>query len=194
MQYCMTETHCWKWEWVKQQFGVILSVLLQDVDIFRPVQPQGHGLPLDPSIPTLPPLIIDPGNDQSSTLADPTLAPAAEPTPFIPIYNPPVTHDPSVVVHPPNPLSSSSSESAEILGKLRQQSPATAPFDSSSEEIVGFLALRPPFNFRYQKHDRKKRQALTEASPSHNPIFLADFPSGISPFRSCPGPARYTTV
>lgn len=163
----------------------------QNVDIFRPVQPQGHDLPFYPVIPTLPPVIIDPGNDQPPASTDPAPAPAAQPTPLDPAYIPPATFDPSVVVNPSSPLSSSSSESEEGLGNMQQQ----PPFDSSSEEIGGFVALRPPFNFRYQKRDdRKKRQALMETSTSHDPIFLADFPSGISPFRSCPGPARYTTV
>uniref|UniRef100_A0A3Q0RWS1 Si:ch211-262h13.5 n=1 Tax=Amphilophus citrinellus TaxID=61819 RepID=A0A3Q0RWS1_AMPCI len=98
----------------------------------------------------------------------------------------PVPVDPSVAVDPAVHLSSSSSESAEGL--------VTGSLDSSSEEIGGPVALRPPFNFRYQRRDRKKRQALMETSPSYHPIFLSDFPSGPSPFRSCPGPARYTTV
>ncbi|KAM7388179.1 hypothetical protein PAMP_024373 [Pampus punctatissimus] len=164
---------------------------VQNVDIFRPVQPQGHDLPLDPAIP---PLIVDPENDQQPAPSDPTLLPAAQPAPTNPTHVHPAPLPPSVVVNPSSSLSSSSSESTEGLVNQQQQPPAAGPFDSSSEEIGGPVALRPPFNFRYQKRDRKKRQALTETSPSHNPIFLSDFPSGTSPFRSCPGPARYTTV
>lgn len=158
------------------------------------MQPQGHDLHLDPATPTFPPLIIDPGNDQQPAPSEPTLPPAAQPAPSDPTHSHPMPFDPSVVVNPSSPLSSSSSESAEGLVNQQQQPPAPGPFDSSSEEIGGPVALRPPFNFRYQKRDRKKRQALMETSPSHNPIFLSDFPSGTSPFRSCPGPARYTTV
>lgn len=173
---------------------MILSLRLQNVDILRPVQPQGHDLPQDPVIPTFPSLISDPGNIPQPVPYDPTLPPAVQPSPsdLTPIH--PVPFDPSVVVNPSNPLNpSSSSESDEGLVNQRQQ---PHPFDSSSEEVGGPVALRPPFNFRYQKRDRKKRQALVKPSPSptHNPIFLSDFPSGFSPFRSCPGPSRYTTV
>ncbi|KAM7409813.1 hypothetical protein PAMA_001354 [Pampus argenteus] len=167
---------------------------VQNVDIFRPAQPQGHDLPLDPAIPTFPSLNVDPENDQQPAPSDPTLLPGAQPAPTKPIHVHPAPLDPSVVVNPSSSLSSSSSESTEGLVNQQRQPPAAGPFDSSSEEIGGPVALRPPFNFRYQKRDRKKRQALMETSPSHNPIFLSDFPSGTSPFRSCPGPARYTTV
>ncbi|XP_038571175.1 alpha-2-HS-glycoprotein [Micropterus salmoides] len=167
---------------------------VQNVDILRPVRPQGHDRPQDPAIPTYPPLVDDPRKDPQPVPSDPTLPPAVQPAPFDPTPNHPVPFDPSVVVNPSNPLSSSSSESAEDLVNQQQQPAVAGPFDSSSEEIGGPVALRPPFNFRYQKRDRKKRQALMETSPSHNPIFLSDFPSGLSPFRSCPGPSRYTTV
>ncbi|XP_029906014.1 alpha-2-HS-glycoprotein [Myripristis murdjan] len=162
---------------------------LQNVDILRPVQPQGHDL-IDPVIPTFPPVIPDPGNDPAQPPAvQPEVPPPAVPTAFDP-----APFDPSVFVNPSHPLTSSSSESEEGMGVLNQQQPPPPGFDSSSEEIAGLVALRPPFNFRYQKPDRKKRQALQEATPVHQPIFLSDFPSGSSPFRSCPGPARYTTV
>ncbi|KAI3368541.1 hypothetical protein L3Q82_025549, partial [Scortum barcoo] len=158
---------------------------VQNVDIPRPVQPQGHDLPQEPPIPTLPPMIDNPGYDPQPVPSDPILPPDVQPAPF----------DPSVVVNPSNPLSSSSSESAEDLVNQQQQSPpVSGPSASSSEEIGGPVALRPPFDFHYKRPDRKKRQALVETSPSHNPIFLSDFPSGVSPFRSCPGPSRYTTV
>uniref|UniRef100_A0A668ADB0 Si:ch211-262h13.5 n=1 Tax=Myripristis murdjan TaxID=586833 RepID=A0A668ADB0_9TELE len=155
----------------------------------EPVQPQGHDL-IDPVIPTFPPVIPDPGNDPAQPPAvQPEVPPPAVPTAFDP-----APFDPSVFVNPSHPLTSSSSESEEGMGVLNQQQPPPPGFDSSSEEIAGLVALRPPFNFRYQKPDRKKRQALQEATPVHQPIFLSDFPSGSSPFRSCPGPARYTTV
>lgn len=181
-------------EFVQPQFGVILSPCLQNVDILRPVQPQGHDLPKDPAIPTFPPLVDDPVNDRQPVPSKPTLPPAVQPPFPDPTLIHPVPYDPSVVVNPSNPLVSSSSESAEDLVNQQQPPPGAGPFDSSSEEVGGPVALRPPFNFRYQRRDRKKRQALMETSPSHNPIFLADFPSGPSPFRSCPGPSRYTTV
>ncbi|XP_031725629.1 fetuin-B [Anarrhichthys ocellatus] len=171
----------------------------QNVDILRPVRPQGHDFPQDPAIPTFPTLIDDPGNDPLPVPSHPTSPPAVQPelfdpTPILPVPFDPVPFDPPVVVNPSNPLTSSSSESDEHLVNQQQRPPGADPFASSSEEIGGPVALRPPFNFRYQRRDRKKRQALMETSPSHNPTFLSDFPSGPSPFRSCPGPARYTTV
>ncbi|XP_068563793.1 fetuin-B [Cebidichthys violaceus] len=166
----------------------------QNVDILRPVQPQGHDFPQDPAIPTFPTLIKDPGNDPLPVPSDPTSSPAVQPELFDPTPILPVPFDPPVVVNPSNPLTSSSSESDEHLVNQQQRPPGADPFASSSEEIGGPVALRPPFNFRYQRRNRKKRQALMENSPSHNPTFLSDFPSGPSPFRSCPGPARYTTV
>ncbi|XP_010743692.3 alpha-2-HS-glycoprotein [Larimichthys crocea] len=167
---------------------------IQSVDVLRPVQPQGHDLPPDPVIPTFPSLFDDAGNDPQPVPSDPTLPPAVEPAPFDPTPVHPEPFDPAVVVNPTNPLSSSSSESAEDRVNQQQQPPAAQPFSSSSEEIGGPVAMRPPFNFRYQRPERKKRQALMEPLPSHNPVFLDDFPSGPSPFRSCPGPSRYTTV
>lgn len=181
-------------EFVKPQLDVIVSLCLQNVDILRPVEPQGHDLPQDPDIPTFPTLIDDPGNDPQPVPSDPTLPPAVQPAPFDPTPIHPVPFDPSVVVNPSQPLSSSSSESDECLVNQQQQPRVTGPFDSSSEEIGGPVALRPPLNFRYQRRERKKRQALLQTSPTHNPFFLSDFPSGASPFRSCPGPSRYTTV
>ncbi|XP_037624814.1 alpha-2-HS-glycoprotein [Sebastes umbrosus] len=172
----------------------------QNVDILRPVQPQGHDLPLDPVIPTFPPLIDDPGNDPLPVPSDPTLPPAVQPAPFDPDVILPAPFNPVVdpVFNPSNPSSSSSSESAEDLVNQQQQPPGAGSSASSSEEIGGPIALRPPFDFHYKRRDRKKRQALMEnlmeTSPSHNPTFLSDFPSGSSPFRSCPGPSRYTTV
>ncbi|XP_029285942.1 alpha-2-HS-glycoprotein [Cottoperca gobio] len=184
----------------------------KNVDILRPVQPQGHNLPQDPAIPTFPSLFDDPGNYPLPVPSDPTLPPAVQPAPFDPTpilsFDPvlldpvpldpvpfdPVPFDPPVVVNPSNPFTSSSSESAEDLVKQQQRPPGANPFASSSEEIGAPVALRPPFNFRYLRRDRKKRQALMETSTTHNPTFLSDFPNGSSPFRSCPGPARYTTV
>ncbi|XP_068446161.1 fetuin-B [Clinocottus analis] len=186
----------------------------QNVDFLRPVRPQGHDLPEDPAIPTFPTLIDDPGNDPLPVPSDPTPPPTVQPelfdptpilpelfdpTPILPeLFDPtsirPAPFDPPVVVNPFHPSTSSSSESDEHLVNQQRRPPGADPFSSSSEEIGGPVARRPPFNFRYQKRDRKKRQALVETSPSHNPTFLSDFPSGPSPFRSCPGPARYTTV
>ncbi|CAJ1061096.1 alpha-2-HS-glycoprotein [Xyrichtys novacula] len=164
---------------------------VQTVDVFRPVQPQGHDLLPDLVIP---PVIDDPINDPAPVPSDPTLPPVVHPPPFDPAPTLPLPSEPPVVVNPVNPLTSSSSESDEDLVNRRTPPQSTGLFDSSSEEIGGPVALRPPFNFRYQRLDRKKRQALMETSPSHNPVFLSDFPSGLSPFRSCPGPSRFTTV
>lgn len=158
------------------QEGVLLRVLSlcpQNVDFLRPVQPQSHGLPADAATPTFPSTILE--EPLQPVFPDPAVPPAVQPPPPGPTPIQPAPSDPSVVVNPSIPLSSSSSESAEGLP------------DSSSEEIGGPVALRPPVNFRYQRRERRKRQA-------HNPVFLSEFPSGFSPFRSCPGPSRYTTV
>ncbi|XP_026179400.1 fetuin-B [Mastacembelus armatus] len=163
---------------------------VQKVDIPRPAQPQGRKLPQEPVISTFPPLIADPENGWQPVPSDPTVSPAVQPAPFDPAVLHPLPFDPSLAVNPSNPLISSSSESAEGPGNQQQQPPVTGTLDSSSEEIGGPVALRPPFSFRYRRHDRKKRQA----SPTYDPVFLSDFPTGPSPFRSCPSPARYTTV
>ncbi|KAM8890148.1 alpha-2-HS-glycoprotein [Synchiropus picturatus] len=160
---------------------------LQNVDVFRPVQPQGHDLPSDPTDPPLPPLIVDPENEPEPVLPDPTLPPVEPPAPSHPASTPVLPSEPPVVATRSVFLDSSSSESSESL-TTRQS------FDSSSEEMGGPVARRPPVSFHYQRRERRRRQALMESQPSHNPIFLSDFPSGSSPFRSCPGPARYTTV
>ncbi|XP_077390544.1 fetuin-B [Festucalex cinctus] len=162
----------------------------QNVDVLRPLQPQGHDLPLQPDIPTLPPFYY-PGKEQKPSHADPTPLPDPQPAPSEPTQMTPGPVDPSF--NPRIIFSSSSSESDEVLFDRRPS--VNGSFDSSSsEEVGGILALRPPLDFHYKRHDRKKRQALPESSPSHKPTFLSDFPSGPSPFRSCPGPARYTTV
>ncbi|XP_029356053.1 alpha-2-HS-glycoprotein [Echeneis naucrates] len=167
---------------------------IQNVDVLRPLQPQIHNLPQDATITTMPTPIYDPGNDPQPVPSDPTSHPPLQPATVPPKPIHPVPFDPSVEVDPSKPLTSSSSESSERLVDLQQQPPVVGSFDSSSEEIGGPMALRPPFNFRYQRHDRKKRQALMGTSPPYSPVFLHDFPSGLSPFRSCPGPARYTTA
>ncbi|XP_061539979.1 fetuin-B [Phycodurus eques] len=162
---------------------------IQNVDVLRPLQPQGHDLPIQPHIPTFPPF-HSPEKEQQPSHSDPTPVPDPQPAPFDPTQILPGPVHPTL--NPPISFSSSSSESAEDF--LDREPSVNGPCDSSSEEIRGPLALRPPLDFHYKRHDRKKRQALTESSPSHKPTFLSDFPSGPSPFRSCPGPARYTTV
>ncbi|XP_051929416.1 alpha-2-HS-glycoprotein [Hippocampus zosterae] len=175
---------------------------IQNVDVLRPLQPQGHDLPFKPDIPTVPPIHY-PGKEQQPAHSDPTPPRDPQPAPFDPTPLPDLQSapfDPTQIsprpmdplFNPPISFSSSSSESAEDL--LDRQLSVNGSFDSSSEEVGGFLALRPPLDFHYKRHDRKKRQALAESSPSHRPTFLSDFPNGTSPFRSCPGPARYTTV
>ncbi|KAM6921287.1 alpha-2-HS-glycoprotein isoform 2-T2 [Xenentodon cancila] len=139
---------------------------VQNVDMIQPVQPQGHDLPQPPEMTTLSPLFEHPDKELPLVPSDLPLPTAPQPPP----------------------------ESDEDLVNEQKHRGITRPFDSSSEEIGGPVALRPPFNFRYQRRDRKKRQDLREMSPSHHPVFLTDFPSGPSPFRSCPGPARYATV
>ncbi|XP_056133912.1 fetuin-B [Lampris incognitus] len=164
---------------------------LQNVDILRPVEAQGHDLPINPIHPTPPSPIPDP--DPQPVPSESTLPPTVQPpSSFDPTPFDALPFDPSVLDDPFNPLTSSSSESAEGSGQTNQ--PRQPVSDSSSEEIGGPVALRPPVNFRYRMSFRKKRQVLTEVAAPHTPIFLSDFPSGTSPFRSCPGPARYTTV
>lgn len=172
----------------------VLPVCLQNVDMVRPVQPQVHDLPPDPDIPTVLPLPEDPKYDPQPVPSDPLTPTVAQPAPFDPTAAPSAPSEPSIVVNSSNPLSSSSSESAEDLVNLNRRPVDTRISASSSEEAGGPVALRPPFSFRYQRRDRKKRQALMETSPTHNPVFLSDFPGGPSPFRSCPGPARFATV
>ncbi|XP_028855823.1 fetuin-B isoform X1 [Denticeps clupeoides] len=65
--------------------------------------------------------------------------------------------------------------------------------ESMSSEETGVRISRPPLDFHYKPY-RKKRQAAGTGKPTHTPVFLTLFPSGVSPFRSCPGPSRYTTV
>lgn len=160
----------------------------------RPVQPQVHDLPPDSEIPTFLPQPVEPEYDPQPVPSDPLVPNVAQPAPFDPTAAPSGPSEPSIVVNSSNPLSSSSSESAEDLVNVKPHPGNTGVSASSSEEAGGPVALRPPFSFRYQRRERKKRQALMETSPTHNPVFLSDFPSGPSPFRSCPGPARYATV
>ncbi|KAL1250820.1 hypothetical protein QQF64_018616 [Cirrhinus molitorella] len=79
-------------------------------------------------------------------------------------------------------LPTSSSESTE-----------SAESDSSEEAGGSVRAVKPPQNFRYVPR-RRRRQIPTSTAPPHSPVFLSIFPSAPSPFRSCPGVSRYTTV
>lgn len=179
----------------------------QNVDLVRPVEPQGHDflLPPEPSTPAGPSAPPSPPAVQPVPLdpvpVDPLPVDPApidlipvEPVPVDPVPIDPILPSAGVSLSPP--LTSSSSESDESREVYRPRPPVgAAPLDSSSEEVLGVVALRPPLDFRYKRlGTRGRRQALTEAPPPHNPVFLADFPSGSSPFRSCPGPSRYTTV
>ncbi|XP_023699739.1 alpha-2-HS-glycoprotein-like isoform X1 [Paramormyrops kingsleyae] len=64
---------------------------------------------------------------------------------------------------------------------------------SESSEEASDTVVRPPQDFRY-KYSRQKRQVSPNVRPEHIPEFLSLFPSTPSPFRSCPGAPRYTTV
>ncbi|KAJ8418906.1 hypothetical protein AAFF_G00004050 [Aldrovandia affinis] len=77
-----------------------------------------------------------------------------------------------------------SSESSESV--------SNSSSDESSEE-VGSTVVRPPQDFRYKNH-RIKRQAPLGVNPNHIPVFLSIFPASPSPFRSCPGAPRFSTV
>lgn len=161
-------------------FDVVYSTPFQRVNFGGPAQPQVHGAMTPPHLPTVP----DSGSHVPIFFPSiPTLPPS--------VTRGPRFFDPRV---DPNPLNSitvsplASSESSEELGGATSES-------DSSEELVGTV-VRPPFNFRYSlpQHRRRRRQALGTPKPPHTPVFLSVFPSSPSPFRSCPGPSRYTTV
>uniref|UniRef100_A0A673ID55 Si:ch211-262h13.5 n=1 Tax=Sinocyclocheilus rhinocerous TaxID=307959 RepID=A0A673ID55_9TELE len=73
------------------------------------------------------------------------------------------------------------------------ESTESAESDSSEEAGGSVRAVKPPLNFRYVPR-RQRRQIPTSTAPPHSPVFLSIFPSVPSPFRSCPGVSRYTTV
>lgn len=141
------------------------------------------------------PVGIPQQEEKSATRQEPPPPPVTLPDAHIPAFQDPnpggtqlvdpvqqlIPHGPRPQPSRPQASSSESSESAE--GDC-----------SSSEEIpVSVRIARPPLNFRYAAL-RQKRQAPAAIIPSHNPTFLPVFPSTPSPFRSCPGTARYTTV
>ncbi|XP_054906744.1 fetuin-B [Poeciliopsis prolifica] len=163
---------------------------IQNVDMVQPVKPQVHDLPTDTMIPTFPPLPDDTFIDLQPIPSEPPTPDVAQPALIDPTAMPSLPTDPPVVVNPSVLLSSSSESSERIVSQQQHR----GTLDSSSEEIGVPVARRPAFNFRYPRRKRDKRQSLTETSPSHSPVFLSDFPSGSSPFRSCPGPARYATA
>ncbi|KAJ3599279.1 hypothetical protein NHX12_033242 [Muraenolepis orangiensis] len=170
---------------------------LQNIDTPRPVRPQAHDLLPEPAAPTA---FAEEESEPrvGSEPAPPPLAPSVAPTDPAPLDH--VTFKPPMVDLPSDSFTSSSSESSEAVALVPRR-PQPDDRSSSSEEDddeVGLLARRPPHNFRYKKSDRRRRrrQALEETppKPTHTPMFLSEFPSGVSPFRSCPGPARYTTA
>lgn len=80
-------------------------------------------------------------------------------------------------------LPASSSESSESASS------------ESSEELSGSVrAVKPPLNFRYAARRQRRQNPTSTTPPPHSPVFLSVFPSVPSPFRSCPGVSRYTTV
>lgn len=81
------------------------------------------------------------------------------------------------------------------LTKSSSESNESAESESdSSEEVEGSVRVaKPPVNFRYLL-PRQRRQTPTATTSPLTPIFLSVFPSIPSPFRSCPGVSRYTTV
>ncbi|KAL1022863.1 hypothetical protein UPYG_G00033460 [Umbra pygmaea] len=112
----------------------------------------------------------------------------------VPIVNPsyPTASPPAVDETQPQPFDidvspSSSSESSES-----QETLVSPGGRVSSAELRGTVA-RPPFHFRYRPRRTKRHGGVTD-KPPHVPLFLAEFPSSPSPFRSCPGLSRYTTV
>ncbi|CAL8306324.1 unnamed protein product [Lota lota] len=171
---------------------------LQRIDTSRPVRPQGHD-----RLPEPEPSTSFPGEEtEPQVISDPT-PPSPPPAPTGGLTDPapfdPVTFDPPIVDLPSDSLASSSSESSEAMAPGGRRPQHDRDLSSSEEEETGGpLARRPPHDFRYNKSNRRKRQALeeveTQPRPTHTPTFLSEFPSGVSPFRSCPGPARYTTA
>ncbi|XDV21857.1 hypothetical protein PO909_026874 [Leuciscus waleckii] len=80
-------------------------------------------------------------------------------------------------------LPASSSESTESASS------------ESSEELSGAVrAVKPPLNFRFAARRQRRQIPTSTTPPPHPPVFLSVFPSVPSPFRSCPGVSRYTTV
>nr|XP_046157693.1 LOW QUALITY PROTEIN: alpha-2-HS-glycoprotein [Oncorhynchus gorbuscha] len=169
--------------------------MMPEVPIFVPNVPI-----IIPSYPTAPPPLLEEPQPQPfdpSILVDPTrifpnpLSPI--PTPY-PQPQPPIPNplSPTPIPLSPTPLSPTPTVRlpASLWSLRRLQS--LQGFQTLSEELGAGVA-RPPFNFRYRPL-RRRRQALVTAKPPHTPVFLAEFPSSPSPFRSCPGPSRYTTV
>ncbi|XP_051544729.1 fetuin-B [Myxocyprinus asiaticus] len=90
--------------------------------------------------------------------------------------------EPSPASDPTLPTSSSESSESVEAGS------------DSSEEIKGSVRVaKPPLNFRYVPR-RQKRKTSTGTTAPYTPMFLSTFPSVLSPFHSCPGVSRYTTV
>ncbi|KAG7272513.1 hypothetical protein CRUP_006802, partial [Coryphaenoides rupestris] len=132
---------------------------LQNIDTATPVRPQGNDLLPEPVPPTWLPTPFPGEETKPQVTSDPTPPPVAptevptDPAPLDPVTTePPI--EPPVVDLPSDSQTSSSSESSEAM--------ADSDSSSSEEEIGGPLARRPPYNFRYKKSDRKRRQALDE--------------------------------
>lgn len=84
--------------------------------------------------------------------------------------------------------------SATLTTSSSESNESAETGSDSSEEMEGSVRIaKPPLNFRYVQH-RQRRQTSTDTTPLHLPTFLSVFPSIPSPFRSCPGVSRYTTV
>ncbi|XP_062869277.1 alpha-2-HS-glycoprotein-like [Trichomycterus rosablanca] len=76
-------------------------------------------------------------------------------------------------------------------GPNQSSSESSESSSSSSEEMLESVRIaRPPLDFHYA-HLREKREAV---AATISPTFLNVFPNASSPFRSCPGTSRYTTV
>lgn len=99
--------------------------------------------------------------------------------------------DPVYQVIPAGPGSLPASDST--VPTSSSESTESAESDSSEEAGGSVRAVKPPLNFRYVPR-RRRRQIPTSTAPPHSPVFLSTFPSVPSPFRSCPGISRYTTV
>jgi len=175
------------------QFGTVLVILSHCINFWRKLQNDkcnilsiSHVVACDPQVHVVTPTQQE---EKSTTLSqtqtthniphisEPTFQDVGAETPRLvePVYQA-IPAGPA----PDASLSASSSESTES--------------SESSEELSGSVrAVKPPMNFRYAAR-RQRRQIPTSTTSPHSPVFLSVFPSVPSPFRSCPGVSRYTTV
>ncbi|XP_064186259.1 alpha-2-HS-glycoprotein [Anguilla rostrata] len=161
-----------------QEPGVAVDGAVREKKVPEALPAQHEKSPESPPETTVPRLDLDP--KPPGPAKPPAVPKNPKPKPFVPSNFKTV---PQVAYPESSSLTQtveSSSESSESIGQ------------SSSEELGGAI-LRPPVNFWY-KNQRVKRQAPLDGNPNHVPVFLSVFPASPSPFRSCPGAPRFSTV